>query len=173
MGIFLEGCFLFNFITLLEYSVASYLDRKRSNGKFQDGKSNFLLKVKNNIGSKKSSSTAEDGIFLTKGECPRILVGNKYSLRYFTFVLAFYNNFTFACFRGQAAVKTKNDARSFIWSDRSETISSWCVCSLISSTSLCSFSTSVLDYLCCYYAANTGRNNYVEKRLNFSIYKAN
>ena len=30
MGIFLEGCFLFTFITLVEYSITSYLQRKRT-----------------------------------------------------------------------------------------------------------------------------------------------
>ena len=30
MGVFLEGCFLFTFITLVEYSITSYLQRKRT-----------------------------------------------------------------------------------------------------------------------------------------------
>ena len=30
MGIFLEGCFLFTFFTLVEYSITSYLQRKRT-----------------------------------------------------------------------------------------------------------------------------------------------
>ena len=43
MGIFLEGCFLFTFITLVEYSITSYLQRKRTA---------FIKRANNNLDNK-------------------------------------------------------------------------------------------------------------------------
>ena len=74
MGIFLAGCFLFNFITLIEYSVASYLDRKRTR------KPELLLPFRqetpSNMSSKKSSATEAPNLFQSRNGMSTVLYSN-------------------------------------------------------------------------------------------------
>ena len=65
IGIFLQGCFLFNFATLMEYSVASYIERRRTRHN-QKLNNNICSDSESEPASKKNSVTASS-IFPTKG----------------------------------------------------------------------------------------------------------
>ena len=51
MGIFLLGCFLFTFVTLMEYSITSYLHRKRTAfiSKTNNNRNNSLLDIPSEV----------------------------------------------------------------------------------------------------------------------------
>ena len=65
IGIFLQGCFLFNFATLMEYSVASYIERRR-NRHNQKTNNNICSDSESESASKKNSVTVSS-IFPAKG----------------------------------------------------------------------------------------------------------
>ena len=90
IGIFLQGCFLFNFATLMEYSVASYIERRRTRHN-QKLNNNICSDSESEPASKKNSVIASS-IFPTKGTtkdvCVLILINicecyNAYNLNIF------------------------------------------------------------------------------------------
>ena len=71
MGIFLEGCFLFTFVTLMEFSITSYLQRKRTaflnrNNNLNNCLLDIPIPVPINL---KKSSNATDPALAMKGKC--------------------------------------------------------------------------------------------------------
>ena len=62
IGIFLEGCFLFSFVTLLQFSMTNYLERRRSNFLSKDiNLKNCLLEIPIPVSvNLKKTSAAED-----------------------------------------------------------------------------------------------------------------
>ena len=72
IGIFLQGCFLFNFATLMEYSVASYIERRR-NRHNQKINNNICSDSESESASKKNSVTVSS-IFPAKGNTQFVLL---------------------------------------------------------------------------------------------------
>ena len=71
MGIFLEGCFLFTFVTLMEYSITSYLQRKRTAFLARNkDMNNFLLDIPIPVPvSLKERRNTTEPSFGIKGQC--------------------------------------------------------------------------------------------------------
>ncbi len=59
IGVFLAGCFVFTFLAFLEYSAASYLERRRNMGKFT-GISNVFGNVANRFCKKNGKRGGDD-----------------------------------------------------------------------------------------------------------------
>ena len=148
IGIFLEGCFLFSFVTLLQFSMTNYLERRRSNFLSKDiNLKNCLLEIPIPVPvNLKKTSAAEDSKQNIQGKMLYMYMRTPYINNRPNFIL-FYSNLIICHYSIRHAEKAKDDIRKSIRSNWSKAICSGCVCPLNSPFNVCFISSSLLDYL--------------------------
>ena len=140
IGIFLQGCFLFNFLTLMEYSVAGYMERRRARN---NASGNSRSYSESEPSSKKNSTTVQP-LFSTRGKINSNNRTDFIAIKHqYCSLMKGINPLYWIIFREE-----KDNIANIAISLRSygnETICSWCICSSHSSSALHPISTCLLD----------------------------